>query len=367
MLPKILSRCVLALALFGAVGGTGRATPPGPSAPPAPEPRRIVTDMCGRQVSLPARIRRVITAGEGCPAMNAHLFALGQADTIVNGLPVIPHPPWKYQLVFAPRMSRQPAVAPPSGMPFLEVLQGMPHDVVLVKTPLLAHLLSERGFTTACLFWRGKEGIVTSIRSLGEIMNCPDRAQAYLDYYQDVVRRVAAREADLPLSQRRTVLYLQVSPLQAGALSTASTTVLRAGGRYAPLPDLSLENQVLDPEQLLVLDPDVILVRNGQEKARLLADPRFSLLRAVQGRTVVVVPYGALAWTHATPEQALGILWLAKLLYPKRFADVDMAGEARAFYHRFFGTDLTEAQLQDILRPAPEPPAAGRAEAPPAP
>ena len=45
MLPKILSRCVLALALFGAVGGTGRATPPGPSAPPAPEPRRIVTDM----------------------------------------------------------------------------------------------------------------------------------------------------------------------------------------------------------------------------------------------------------------------------------------------------------------------------------
>jgi len=334
---------LLALVLLGLAWSPGQA---GETSAPG---RRSITDMCGRQVSVPVHITRIVTA-EGTPSVNSTLLALGKGGLIVNGLPPAMHGShWKYQLLFAPQLADQPAVSAhgASWVPNLEVLQSVPHDVALVVTPAMAQLLTERGFTAVCLGWGNPVTMLGSIRLLGDILECPERSQAFLDYYQRVIDRVAKRVADLPPDKRRTVLYLRTEG------PTASTTirdlVAHAGGRYAAPPDVPLPELHPNAERMLGWDPEVLLVMAPAGVRQVLDDPRLSTLRAVKNKQVYAVPSGALAWSHPSPERALGILWMAKCFYPDRFADVDMMQEAHAFYLRFFDKDLTREQLADIM------------------
>ena len=100
---------------------------------------------------------------------------------------------------------------------------------------------------------------------------------------------------------------------------------------------------------MLAWQPEVILLAFGEEREQLLADPRLSSLPAVRKQRIHGVPHGAHIWTHYTPEQPLGILWLAKLLYPESFSDIDLIQESREFYRRFFGKILNDSELAAIF------------------
>jgi len=45
---------------------------------------------------------------------------------------------------------------------------------------------------------------------------------------------------------------------------------------------------------------------------------------------------------YPEPRSILGILWLAKILHPDVFADLDVLKEADAFHKEFFGHTFTE-------------------------
>lgn len=350
MARVFLRSLVLALVAVFAAGAMGRA-----GQVPADE-RRVVTDMCGRQVSLPAHITRVVTA-EGTPSVNSTLMGLGKAGCIVNGLPpTMQGPHWKYQRYFAPQLEGQPAVSVTgtSWVPNLEVLQTLPSDVVFVITPAMAQLLEGRGFPAFCLGWYSPEAMLQTVTLLGEVLECPDRARAWLEYYHQVQDRVAARLADLPPEKRCSVLYLRSEGPTSSR--TIRDLVTRAGGRYAAPPEVPLPNLLVGAERLLDWDPEVLLVMGPKQVREVLAEPRYASLRAVREKRVYAVPNGALAFTHPTLERALGILWMAKQFYPDRFADLDMDAEAQAFYRRFFDRPLSLAQIREILREAPETP-----------
>lgn len=311
---------------------------------------RSVTDMFGRQVALPAQVERVVTAG-GTPAVNAFICALGKGSSIVNGVPPqIRGPRWKYQFVFAPQIKDQPAVSSmgPSWAPDLEALLALPNDLVIVDNPANAEQLEKRGIRSLGLSWRGPQDIVPTMELLGRVLGAEDRAAAYAAYYKDNARRVFERVGTLLPAQRPTAIYLRSQDLMATMVSTAKTLIELAGGRYAA-PDLPVDHPLLSVEQLLAWDPDVLLVWSRQDVATLLADPRLAGLKAVRAKAIVPVPWGAHGWTHYTPEQALAVLWMAKTFYPQQFADVDMTAETRGFYHRFFGKDLSDEQLAEIL------------------
>jgi iron complex transport system substrate-binding protein len=350
MTKRTLGALVLVLAAVLAAGATVRA------GQIRADGRRVLTDLCGRQVSLPAHVTRVVTA-EATPSVNSTLMGLGKAGLIVNGLPpTMRGPHWKYQYYFAPQLKEQPAVSVTgtSWVPNLEVLQGLPHDVVLVITPAMAQLLAGRGFTVLCLDWSSPRGMLRSVSLLGEVLECPDRARAWLEYYRQVQDRVAARLTDLAPEKRRSVIYLRSEGPTSGR--TIRDLVTRAGGRYAAPPGLPLPNLMIDAERLLDWDPDVVLVMGPRQVQEVLADPRYASLRAVREKRVYAVPNGALGFTHPTLERAIGILWMAKRFYPDRFADMDLEAEAQAFYHTFFDRPLSLAQIREILREPPETP-----------
>jgi iron complex transport system substrate-binding protein len=58
----------------------------------------------------------------------------------------------------------------------------------------------------------------------------------------------------------------------------------------------------------------------------------------VRNARIYITPEYVKPWGYPLPEAlALGELWMAKKLYPDRFADIDMQAAADRFYRSFYG------------------------------
>jgi iron complex transport system substrate-binding protein len=57
------------------------------------------------------------------------------------------------------------------------------------------------------------------------------------------------------------------------------------------------------------------------------------------------------SWYIPSSDSPLVHLWLAKIAYPKTFADVDLKQTTKDYYHNFYKYDLTDAQLEQIINP----------------
>jgi iron complex transport system substrate-binding protein len=93
-------------------------------------------------------------------------------------------------------------------------------------------------------------------------------------------------------------------------------------------------------EDVLQWDPQVIFVQDRFAGVADLIrkDPAWQAISAVRDGRVDVTPEYVKPWGHPLPEAlALGELWMAKSLYPERFADIDMQSRADAFYREFYG------------------------------
>jgi iron complex transport system substrate-binding protein len=312
---------------------------------------RQVVDLAGRHVRLPPRIERIASAG-GSPAVNAFLFLYGQADKIVTGLPqAFRSPLWKFQQRFAPGIADAPVVSgpPPAWTPNVESLLAIRPDLSFVVSEVAAKLLDRAGLPAIVLKWERNDSIEQTVRLLAEIFGLPARAHDYFDWSSALLGDVARRLGPTP--RRPRVLYLRYSTLTQPIMVPANHLIARAGGNSVTADDnpLRLDTYAFTLEQLLAWQPEVLLLAFGEERATILADSRLANLPAIRNRQVHGVPHGAHIWTHYTPEQPLGVLWLARLLHPEKFRDLDLTNETMLFYRRFFGKALSAAEIADIV------------------
>jgi iron complex transport system substrate-binding protein len=312
---------------------------------------RFVTDMAGRKVLIPHHVQRVITAG-GTPAVNAFLFAMGKGETIMNGLPFSTRGKrWKYQTVFAPELVNLPVVSASSSSVWtynLEVLAAIPNDIIFVDNELAANMLSKKGFTAIALNWKDPDCVEKTMTLMGEIFNRQDRVQEFEKYLQRNISIVSIATGSIPKEKRARVVYIRTKPLRLTMPSTASHLITLSNGIYAA-PGAIPRNSVISIEQLMALNPDIILVGEPDEVTYISHENGYSQLNAVINRKVYAVPAGAHPWTAYTPEQSIAILWLSMILYPDRFKDINITDEVKYFYRCFFDYSLTDMQVNEIL------------------
>ena len=304
--------------------------------------------MAGRSVVLPAQVTRVATVGP-VPVINSFIFALGEGSTIVNGLPPFAATPrWKYQAVFAPNIAGAPAMQAANNAPNTEALLQAKPDVVFVMDQSALTPLDQAGLPAMFLAWRQPADVKTVVNLLAQVFGEPQQGQAYADFFDATVKRVSDRVAAVPPEQRPTVLYFSPKTLSQPQL-IAEWWIPTAGGISVTNNGRTEESISVSAEQVLAWNPAVMIVTAPDEQALVYADSRFAAIQAVRDKRVLVIPQGAHNWGNRTIEQPLTVLWLAKTLYPELFSDVDLLAEVKGFYARFFGTTLTDEQVQEIL------------------
>jgi iron complex transport system substrate-binding protein len=313
----------------------------------APVRPRVLTDMAGRQVQLPARIKRVVTLGS-LPVLNSFVFAMGEAGSIVNGLADFAQPHWKYQNVFAPQLPAQPSMQLPNREPRVEAILEARPDVVLTLHRDAVDRLAGLGLAVVYLAWREPEDVKACMALMGEVFGKPQRALAYQQWFDGTLVEVQAGLRGLQEARRPRVLYLQPETLTQPRL-IAEWWIPAAGGISVTADGRRIESRSLSLEQVLLWDPDILILTTPQALRLVRSERAFSGLRAVRSGRLHVVPVGAHTWSNRTAEQPLTVLWAARAFHPERFAALDLASRARDFYARFFGKRLGDAQLAEIL------------------
>lgn len=325
------------LSLLAATGASAQTT----------GPARQVTDMLGRKVALPGRLERVVALGS-LPVIHSFVFTLGEGRRLVNGLADFARPHWKYQTVFAPQLAGQPTMQQPNREPNVETLLAGRPDVVLTMHRESVERLAALGIPVIYLAWREPEDAKACITLLGQVFGKPEVAERYVHWFDGTLARVRDGLRGVAPEQRPKVLYLQPETMSQPRL-IAEWWIPAAGGISVSDDGRKTETRTFTLEQLLLWNPDLLILSSVEALNRVRSDSAFATLKAVRSGQLHLAPVGAHTWSNRTAEQPLTVLWAAKTFHPQRFAALNLRDETRNFYRDFFGHTLNEQQLAEIL------------------
>ena len=196
-----------------------------------------------------------------------------------------------------------------------------------------------------------------SYRFLGELLGCEDRAEELGTYCDDIIAEISEKAATIAEEDSVTFYYtsggsgLQTSP---GGSSHTEIIELAGGVNVVDLEAESNGRLKVNMEQILVWDPDVIITAPSDTSidvySQITADTAtWSSVAAVTEGNIYASPVLPFSWLDApvSVNRVMGLVWAAETLYPDVY-DYDINACAKEFYSMFYGCDLTDEQIEAI-------------------
>ena len=383
----LLIVCLLALASFCGCTGTAPDT-----APTDPDRIRTVTDMRGRMVELPVTIERVVIIDDGF--VEGIMYRFGMQDRIVglggeccqvsydysfervDGTTDDYHGGMNPVGYLVPELAGLPqVVASGTGINY-EMLASLDPDIVILREGAssfragseenLKKTVATIGSLDIPLVilvgppfqeYPNVDHIGEEIRLIGEVFSREEDADAlasYLDVQVDEIRR---RTADVPVDEKPRVMQLGLSPRarQGGGAGMAwggdtiesyfIEEIANAKNAYEGTGAFV----VISTEQILALDPDVIVLptAQGYHPASELYTASYyrnlQELSAVKNHRIYALPWTPYNWAKRF-EYPIEAMVIAKAAYPDRFADILVHEWALEFYQDVYGVDEVTAK-----------------------
>ena len=102
-------------------------------------------------------------------------------------------------------------------------------------------------------------------------------------------------------------------------------------------------------EQILTWNPDVIITGKAGEAEKILNDPNWASIKAVQDQKVYVNPKGVFGWDRYGVEELLQVQWVSALLHPDLFPDFKIEEKVKTFYKTYLNYSLTDDEVKLIM------------------
>lgn len=200
-----------------------------------------------------------------------------------------------------------------------------------------------------------------AFRFMGELLGVEDHAEELAEYSEKIFTDIASL-ADIPEDEKVSVYFGNgEDSLETAPRGSQHAQILDAVN-VTNVADLELgdgSRVQISAEQLLAWNPDVIVV-NGEPKADksgnsaaedILSNPDYASLKAVQDNKVYGTPNAPFSWVDrpAGPNRLIGMRWLSAVVYPE-YIKCDVNEEIREFFNLFYHVDLSEEQLENVLK-----------------
>ena len=352
---------VAAVGLAGLAACKKEDPAPTPDPMPSPEPEptpapttQIITDHGGDNVEVPLAINKI------CDLWHAHnqiIFMLGAADKLVGTTDNFKKRKWAN--VVYPRLKDVEALVIGTGageVNYEETMKLEP-DVVFASAASVVDGCRQYGLACLNVSFQDYDGLRSNVNITGKVLGgeAEKRAAEWKEYLDKNIALVEERMKDVPMDNRTRVLHIgNTTKLTTvdGLNCIVDEWIKLAGGQNA----LSIEGNLkeVSMEEIVKADPDLIIVPGGTKVQEsidtILTDPTWAGIKAVKNKQVYANPSGVFAWDRYSGEEALQILWAAKFFNPDKFADSDMVQEAKDFYKKFYGADMTTAQVERMLQ-----------------
>ena len=196
---------------------------------------------------------------------------------------------------------------------------------------------------------------IQDVERLGVIMEKEKEAQEYIEFYKDLIGKINSTLEKVK-SDERPRIYLESSKDYNSAAKGSGyhQKIAMAGGDNI-FADLATPYPTVDPEAVLVKDPEVIIklvghgnssIANGYSvddsgsmqalKNSMINRSAWSNLTAVKNDQVYIISNEIYGGSHFF----VGVSYLAKVFYPELFKDLDPRAIHQEYITRFQGMNL---------------------------
>lgn len=369
---------VSVLAACGSAGSTGAssaslpassaAASDQPASAPAQTGTHTVVDHGGNEVQVPDTVTRVVI--DQIPILSTYMaYFAGAAPYIVGYCgsfkSVISDTVLKN---IAPElMESSDTVYAQSDLNIEEIMKLEP-DVILYNAGNASHAeilkasgIPAVGFATVGASTEADpiERYEEWLKLLEDIFGEPGKTEAFVAAGDEIVADVEARIAEIPESERPSALilwkYSDGVPQVSGKGTFGTYWMQRLG-----VTDKALEADGFaqtSMEQIYSWDPDILFLDGpGLQPLRTedvltgnVDGADFSTLTAVKNGRVYNTTLGMWNWFTPNPDAPLVLAWLACNTYPDAFADYPLEDTIRTYYKDWYGYDVTDEELEEML------------------
>jgi len=303
-----------------------------------------ILDMTYRTVAVPMPVERIVSASRMDSTRT--LIQLGAQDKIVGG----PFPGEKFKTSAvsdaAPELKNLPDPGSFNEINVEQVLALKP-DVMFVVTSVDADMLQEQTNVPTIAVADGGDYWVTDIlRIIGAVTGKDKKARDLISYTHDKINDISKITSKIP-DQDRPVVY-SCGPgggngeVQTVCKSSGDNPMIEwAGGKNVEgAPESKPGGVEVSKEQIIKWNPDVITVHGGNTKEinAILADPDLQMVNAIKNKKVYslqVAQNGA----AILGEKLAQVGYLAKLLHPDKFQNLDVEQNGNEIMKYIYGAD----------------------------
>ncbi len=352
LLTSILAALFLAPALLFAAGtkeNSGAAgEEPATGAETAAESGTVtVVDSLGNEVVIPSHVTRVAALRSGIIEI---ICALGKADLIVavDEMTKAGTMYGQFAATIHPELMNQ--VAPYAGRDVnIEALLATEPDLLLhggygrIRQADAIRAMAPQ-LPVVIAHFETLDAYMDDIRIVGKCVNAEAEAEKLIAFLEKYLNDLEKLTAKIPADARKKVYYTGHDVYHAyGGDTFEHYQIVRAGGINVAegltgwMPEVSAE-------QLLLWNPDVIVMLNGADVNAVLSDEKLRDLAAVKNRAVYALPEAG--WDFSTPRALFCMEWIFSLLYPERYGKTDIETRADQYFQAVFKADYTGPSLK---------------------
>lgn len=200
------------------------------------------------------------------------------------------------------------------------------------------------------------ENAADAYRKLGKILNEEEKSSKLADYVDRVnneIKEAMGKVADKKLkfvylsgedglvSNPKGSFHMQMLGIFGENVYQAEEKSSKDGGNK------------FSQEELLALDPDVIIFAPGSIYDSVKENPAFANLKAIKEGKYVEAPSTPFNWVGFPPSvnRFLGTQWIGKLFYPDKF-EYDLKDRVIEYFDLFYNYKLSEEEYNSITEKA---------------
>ncbi|WP_292520252.1 ABC transporter substrate-binding protein [Methanoculleus sp.] len=324
-----------------------------------------ITDSTGRTVTLYRPLRRVVTfSGESLETLRSLGFDMENVvavDKYSHGKDTFfPECQEKANVgsIWSPDMEQVLAVRPDAVFLYATISTAACDDI---QSKLEASSPGIRVFRFDCFKPATYPG---EIRTIASMVGREERGEAFASFYESTMDRIRDGTADILADERARVYFEYWFDYTTVAAKAGYNEKTELAGGVNPFATGTTEYPVVDPEAIVVTDPEVVVKLAGQGLAAggyaghdpaaleavrsgLLERPGWSGISAVGDGRVYVIHSDILGGA----QHFIGTAYLAKWFYPDRFADLDPHAVHQRYLTEFQGIDFDLASQGTFVYP----------------
>ena len=330
---------------------------------------RTIVDHTGAEVEIPENLDRIVISSI-LPLPSVYCFFRGSSEGLIGIHPSsMAAAENSYLTTVYPEITELDTSFVENGEINVEQLMQLEPDVVFYS----AANTDERemydnagikavGFSTTLSDYNTIETFANWIDLLGQIFGESEKAQEIIEYGRSVEAEILEKTSALKDEEKPKVLVL--FNYGDGTITTSGSNFfgqywIESAGGINVAEELSGQAEI-NMEQIYAWNPDIIFITNFSSVLpedlynNAIEGNDWSQVSAVQNKQVYKFPLGMYRWFPPSSDTPLALMWLAKTIQPEVFEYIDMDGEIKDYYAKYYNVELTDSDIQTIYNPARE-------------